>query len=85
MPTHLFVMRLWREEIGPQRDEWRGQVVSVENGEERAFRDPTTLYDVLLRLLADLEDTPDTRNHPTVTGRTPPSDPPTHPTQVEEY
>jgi hypothetical protein len=56
MPTHLFVVRLWREELSQSSDEWRGRVVAVETGEERAFRDPATLYDALLRILTHMDE-----------------------------
>ena len=52
-PSRLFIVRLWREELTQGQVEWRGQVTSLMNGEVRYFRDPATLYNVLLTILAN--------------------------------
>ena len=49
----LFFLRLWREELAQGHVEWRGQMTSLANGEVRYFRNPATLYRVLLTMLSD--------------------------------
>jgi hypothetical protein len=49
----LFFLRLWREELAQGHVEWRGQMTSLANGEVRYFRNPATLYNVLLTMLSD--------------------------------
>ncbi len=49
----LFFLRLWREELTQGHVEWRGQMTSLANGEVRYFRNPATLYHVLLTMLSD--------------------------------
>jgi hypothetical protein len=56
MQTHLFLLRLWREELGQAPSEWRGRVVSLESGETRYFRDTKTLYTVLHQILSNQAD-----------------------------
>ena len=56
MQTHLFLLRLWREELGQAPGEWRGRVVSLESGEARYFRDTKTLYTVLRQILSNQAD-----------------------------
>ena len=51
--THLFLLRLWREELAQGQGEWRGQMTSLANGEVRYFRSPETLYKILLTMLPD--------------------------------
>lgn len=41
--THLFTVRVWLEDLGDGRVEWRGQVKHVLSGEARHFRDWATL------------------------------------------
>jgi hypothetical protein len=36
---HLFMIRIWLEELGDGKSEWRGQVKHVMSGEVRYFRD----------------------------------------------
>ena len=50
---HLFLLRLWREELAQGQVEWRGQMTSLANGEVRYFRSPETLYKILLTMLPD--------------------------------
>lgn len=47
----LFVLRLWREELGDDRQEWRGALTHVRSGEVRYFRDARTLQAMLWRML----------------------------------
>jgi hypothetical protein len=46
-PSHLFTLRLWREEVTEGRIEWRGKVQSVVDGETLYFCD----WDNLLAFL----------------------------------
>jgi len=50
---HLFLLRLWREELAQGQGEWRGQMTSLANGEVRYFRSPETLYKILLTMLSN--------------------------------
>lgn len=65
-PSHLFVLRVWSEELGDDRREWRGQVRHVTSGEVRYFRDWQTLVEYLKAVLASKEEaqeeTPESRD-----------------------
>jgi len=50
--SHLFTVRLWREELGNGQTELRGKVQHVSSGEARYFRDWPTLIAFLLALLS---------------------------------
>jgi hypothetical protein len=41
--SQLFTVRVWLEELGEGRSEWRGKVQHVLSGEARYFRDWQTL------------------------------------------
>jgi len=41
--SHLFTVRLWREDLGDDQVEWRGQVTHVLSGEACWFREWTEL------------------------------------------
>jgi hypothetical protein len=41
--SHLFTVRLWREDLGDDQVEWRGQVTHVLSGEAHWFRGWTEL------------------------------------------
>ncbi len=41
--SQLFTVRVWREDLGEGRSEWRGQVQHVLSGPARYFRDWHTL------------------------------------------
>jgi hypothetical protein len=56
MQPHLFLLRVWLEELDESSTEWRGRVKSLHSGEVRHFRDPQTLYTVLLRMLEELNE-----------------------------
>jgi hypothetical protein len=64
-PSHLFTLRVWSEELGDGRREWRGQVRHVTSGEVRYFRDWQTLLEHLKAVLASMEEakeeTPESR------------------------
>ncbi len=53
--SYLFTLRLWLEELGDDRREWRGQVRHVTSGEVRYFRDWQTLVEHLKAVLASME------------------------------
>jgi hypothetical protein len=41
--SHLFMLRLWLENLGDGHADWRGKVLYVNNGEACYFRDWQTL------------------------------------------
>jgi hypothetical protein len=41
--THVFMLRMWQEDLGGGQTDWRGKVQHVESGEARYFRDWATL------------------------------------------
>jgi hypothetical protein len=41
--SHLFMLRLWLEDLGCGQTDWRGKVQHVNSGEARYFRDWPTL------------------------------------------
>jgi len=41
--SQLFMLRLWAEDVGGGRTDWRGKVQHVNSGEARYFRDWPTL------------------------------------------
>ncbi len=49
--SHLFMLRLWREDLGEGRTEWRGKIQRVATGEAKYFRDWQTLLAFLTELL----------------------------------
>jgi hypothetical protein len=49
--SQLFTVRLWREDLGDGRSEWRGQVQHVLSYETRYFRDWQTLAAFLVEQL----------------------------------
>ncbi len=51
-PSHLFTLRLWLENLGDGRTEWRGQVQHVLSGQVRYFCDWPTLIAHLMAMLA---------------------------------
>jgi hypothetical protein len=54
-PTHLFTVRLWREDLGAGQREWRGELHEVVSGEVRYFREWPALIALLQALLLDPE------------------------------
>lgn len=49
--SHLFTVRLWLENLGDGRAEWRGQVQHVLSGETHYFREWETLIALLRAML----------------------------------
>ena len=58
--TQLFTVRLWREDLGEGRSEWRGQVQHVSSGETRYFRDWQMLAVCVHDMLASCVERPAT-------------------------
>jgi hypothetical protein len=52
--SELFTLRVWREDLGEGRVEWRGKVQHVMSGETRYFRDWQTLVAFIQETLPDL-------------------------------
>ncbi len=46
--SHLFMVRVWLEELGNDHSEWRGKVQYVPTGEVHYFREWSTLLTFLL-------------------------------------
>ena len=53
--SHLFTIRVWKEEIGTNQTEWRGKVQLVTSGEVRYFRQWATLVPLLATMLSELD------------------------------
>ncbi|HEU5099275.1 MAG TPA: hypothetical protein VFU22_09660 [Roseiflexaceae bacterium] len=53
--SHLFTLRLWAEDLGDGRSEWRGQVQHVISGEAHYFRKWPRLIALLLAMLPNAE------------------------------
>ena len=51
---HLFMVRVWAEDIGNGQIEWRGKVQHVTSGEIRYFRDWSTLMIFLQAMLPEV-------------------------------
>ncbi|HYN88545.1 MAG TPA: hypothetical protein VER55_08435 [Ardenticatenaceae bacterium] len=54
--SHLFTVRIWSEELGSGKAEWRGRVEDARSGETRYFRDWAALIDFLQGNLPDRGD-----------------------------
>jgi hypothetical protein len=55
LPSHLFTLRLWQEDLGDGGAEWRGQLQHVLTGDVGHFRDWPSLIVLLQDLLDKLE------------------------------
>ena len=53
--SHLFMLRLWPEDLGGGRTDWRGSVQHVNSGEVRYFRDWPTLQAFVEGLLRKVD------------------------------
>jgi hypothetical protein len=53
--SHLFTVRVWKEEIGTDKTEWRGKVQLVTSGEVRYFRKWEALAPLLASMLSELD------------------------------
>jgi len=54
-PSHLFLVRLWAESNNEGDDVWCGKVQHVTRGRANQFRDWSTLIDILLAMLPNVE------------------------------
>ena len=50
-PSHLFVIRIWAQEIEDGRTEWRGRVQYVPTGEVHYFREWAHMLALVQRML----------------------------------
>lgn len=53
--SHLFTVRVWKEEVRNGQIEWRGKVQLVTGGDVRYFRDWATLVPLLITMLSELD------------------------------
>jgi len=53
--SHLFTVRVWKEEVGTDRTEWRGKVQLLTSGDVRYFREWADLVPLLLAMLSEFE------------------------------
>ena len=53
LTSHLFTVRVWREELGEGRVEWRGKVQHALTGEARYFREWAELIAFLREQVGD--------------------------------
>ncbi len=53
--SHLFVVRIWSEQVGENRKEWRGQVEQVLSGKVGYFREWRMLVAFIKNALAALD------------------------------
>jgi hypothetical protein len=67
--SHLFLVRLWLEDLGAEQQEWRGRVQHVLSGQVRYFREWAALETILRNMVslllsedADAANDPDTSN-----------------------
>ena len=51
--SELFTVRVWREELGDNRAEWRGKVQHVQKGEAYYFRDWSMLVAAIRKMLQE--------------------------------
>jgi hypothetical protein len=54
--SYLFMVRVWFEDLGDGKTEWRGQVKHVMSGEVRYFREWPNLVTILQEMLTEPED-----------------------------
>ncbi len=57
--SRLFTVRIWQEELGGGRSEWRGRAQDIGTGTGAYFRDWPGLIAVLSRLLEAADALPD--------------------------
>ncbi len=53
--SHLFTVRVWKEEMGTDQIEWRGKVQLLASGDVRYFRGWAALVPLLLTMLSELD------------------------------
>ncbi len=62
--SQLFTVRVWLEDLGDGKTEWRGQVKHVMSDEEHYFREWPTLVEQLKAMLFGFENERIERDHP---------------------
>jgi hypothetical protein len=50
--SHLFLVRLWLEDLGAEQREWRGRVQHVLSGQVRYFREWAALETILKNMVS---------------------------------
>ena len=55
LTSHLFTVRVWREELGEGRAEWRGKVQHALSGEARYFREWAELIAFVREQVGDVD------------------------------
>jgi hypothetical protein len=58
--SHLFTLRLWREEVATGQIEWRGKVQQVSTGEAHYFREWEVLISHLIQMFSASASPPET-------------------------
>lgn len=53
--SHLFTVRVWKEEVGHDQTEWRGMVHLITDGNVRYFRGWEALAPLLVSMLSEVE------------------------------
>ncbi len=51
--SHLFTLRFWIEELGPNEAEWRGKLHHVNSGDVHYLRDSRTLITLLHKIITN--------------------------------
>lgn len=62
--THLFLVRVWLENLGDGKTEWRGQVKQVMSKEVRYFREWATLVEHMQAMLSSVENNGNSKDRP---------------------
>jgi hypothetical protein len=52
--THLFVIRIWAQDIEDGRQEWRGRVQHVPSGEVHYFREWADMLAIVRHMLPEM-------------------------------
>ena len=55
--SHLFTVRVWKEEVGKGQFEWRGKVQLLNSGDVRYFREWAALGPLLITMISELDST----------------------------
>jgi len=53
--SHLFTVRVWKEEVRNGQIEWRGKVQLVNSGDVRYFRELAALVPLLIAMLSEAD------------------------------
>jgi hypothetical protein len=51
--SQLFTVRLWKEDLDKEHNEWRGKLQHVSSGEAYYFKAWEEMIELILRLLAE--------------------------------